>query len=112
MGLIDYAVEHRIAIICLPAHTTHVLQGLDVVIFSVLKRTWSKHLQQWRDNHHGHIRKENFLEVYGTVHLESFTSKNILASFAATGVEPFNPDVIKVHQISQAQSSQLEVPFQ
>ena len=44
MGLIDYAIKHKIIVICFPAHTTHILQGLDVVVFSVLKHAWSNHL--------------------------------------------------------------------
>ena len=44
INFLDYACDHNIIVICLPSHTTHALQGLDVVAFSVLKSAWSKHL--------------------------------------------------------------------
>ena len=78
---------------------THVLQGLNVVIFSVLKHAWSKHLQEWMESHSGQIGKENFLEIYGAAHMEAFTPQNILASFTATGIKLFNPDVIPMSKM-------------
>ena len=39
---LDYARTERIHVLCYPTHTTHVYQGLDVVVFSVLKRRWSE----------------------------------------------------------------------
>ena len=41
MGFLQYARNNKIIILCYPSHSTHVYQGLDVVIFSVLKRAWS-----------------------------------------------------------------------
>ena len=35
---IKYAREANIIVLCYPSHTTHVLQGLDVVTFAILKR--------------------------------------------------------------------------
>lgn len=40
-GFIEYARLHRIEVVCYPSHGTHVYQGLDVIIFSVLKLNWS-----------------------------------------------------------------------
>ncbi|KIY60695.1 CENP-B protein, partial [Cylindrobasidium torrendii FP15055 ss-10] len=37
-----HAREHRIEVVCYPSHSTHVYQGLDVVIFSQLKTCWSR----------------------------------------------------------------------
>ena len=111
MGLIDYAINKKIIIICFPAHTTHVLQGLDVVIFSILKHAWTKHLQYWRDAHHRRIGKQNFLDIYGGAHNEAFTHENILASFAATGMEPFNSEVISVNQMKPSMEFSTQGTF-
>jgi hypothetical protein len=37
-ALLRYARENKIIILCYPAHTTHIYQGLDIDIFSVLKK--------------------------------------------------------------------------
>jgi hypothetical protein len=34
----DYCLEHKILTLCMPPHSSHVLQPLDVVCFSLLKR--------------------------------------------------------------------------
>lgn len=36
-GFLRYARENNIAVLCYPAHTTHVYQGLDVAVFGALK---------------------------------------------------------------------------
>ena len=33
-ALLQYAHKNKIAILCYPAHTTHIYQGLDIVIFT------------------------------------------------------------------------------
>ena len=42
MDFLDYAREHNIQVLCYPSHSTHVYQGLDIVIFAPLKRRWSE----------------------------------------------------------------------
>jgi hypothetical protein len=39
---LEYARTHNIHVLCYPSHTTHIYQGLDVVIFSVLKKCWTE----------------------------------------------------------------------
>ncbi|KIK76196.1 hypothetical protein PAXRUDRAFT_18381 [Paxillus rubicundulus Ve08.2h10] len=36
-AFLEYAWKNHIHVLCYPAHTTHVYQGLDVVVFAVLK---------------------------------------------------------------------------
>ena len=36
----NFAAKHRIIIICLPSHTTHVLQPCDVGVFGPLSKLW------------------------------------------------------------------------
>jgi hypothetical protein len=40
---LEYARTHQpILVLCYPSHATHVYQGLDVVVFSILKRYLSE----------------------------------------------------------------------
>lgn len=41
-----YAVEHNIVVLTLPAHTSHVLQPLDVGLFASLQRYYSDELDK------------------------------------------------------------------
>jgi hypothetical protein len=74
-------------------HSTHVYQGLDVVIFSVLKRAWSDEHDKFEKSGPV-VSKLNFLSVYARAHAHAFTTANILAAFSKTGIVPFNPDVV------------------
>jgi hypothetical protein len=42
LGFCEYALAHNIVRFCLPAHSTHLLQPLDVGIFSPLQHYYSK----------------------------------------------------------------------
>jgi hypothetical protein len=93
MGFLDYARKNTIVVLCYPSHSTHVYQGLDVVIFSVLKRAWSDERDKFEKSGPV-VSKLNFLSVYARAHARAFTTANILVAFSKTGIVPFNPDVV------------------
>ncbi|THU92506.1 DDE-domain-containing protein, partial [Dendrothele bispora CBS 962.96] len=112
LGFLHFARAHRIHVLCYPAHGTHVYQGLDVVIFSPLKRYWTEEKERLFNTAHQHIKKSNFLAVYGRAHLRALTPENIKAAFAKTGVWPYNPNVVTTEMMapSKETSSQGSLP--
>jgi hypothetical protein len=76
------------------AHTTHLLQGLDVVVVVVLKRVLSKERDCYEQETGEKISKANFVTIYGRAHLHALTAKIIKSMFCKTGLWPFNQDVI------------------
>jgi hypothetical protein len=44
---LEYARDHKIHVLCYPAHATHIHQGLDVAIFGALKNCWSDEQNQY-----------------------------------------------------------------
>jgi hypothetical protein len=93
LGFLEYARDHNIVVLCYPSHSTHVYQGLDVVIFSVLKRAWSDERDKF-EARGPTVTKLNFMGVYAKAHVRAFTESNIRAAFAKTGIVPYNPDVV------------------
>jgi hypothetical protein len=95
-------------VLCYLAHGTHVYQGLDVVIFSVLKR----YLADMRDtllrDTGASLDKTNFLEIYVTAHTRALTKENILQAFVKTGVWPFCRDVITDVMIAPSKETSCE----
>jgi len=72
--------KHNIHLLFLPPHTSHVLQPLDLSIFSPLKQTYRKHLELLAlSNNSTPIKKRNFLNYYKKTRIKALTYKNIKA---------------------------------
>jgi len=76
----------------MPAHSSHLLQPLDVGCFAVLKRLYGQQVQNLMRNGVSHIDKSDFLEAYHNARTETMSQSNIAVSFAATGVLPYDPE--------------------
>ena len=94
LEFLEYARDNKIAVACYPSHTTHIYQGLDVVIFVVLKNRLSHERDLWHRKHAQDITKENFLAIYRRAHLDALTPDNILSAFHKTGIYPYDPSVV------------------
>ena len=94
LNLLEYAQKNNIIILGYPPHCTHVLQGLDVVCFAKMKTEFRNEIHAFEDSHMRGVGKGDFAGVFGRAYLHAFTPEAVKAAFAATGVHPFNPDVI------------------
>jgi hypothetical protein len=56
----DYCLSNDIIPLCLPAHSTHLLQPLDVGLFGPLQRDYSTILDDWLESHGYGIHKGIF----------------------------------------------------
>lgn len=97
-----------ILILCYPAHTTHLLQGLDVVVFAVLKRILSEERDRYERETGEKISKTNFVTVYGRAHLRALTPEIIKSAFRKTGLWPFNRDVISKEDMAPSKETSCE----
>lgn len=88
---IIYAKSKKIECFCLPAHTTHLLQPLDVGVFSLLASSYKKHLESLTRFSTYNIDKVNFLTIVQKARKEAILIKNIQSAWRATGLIPFNP---------------------
>ncbi|KAL1966447.1 hypothetical protein VTN77DRAFT_4589 [Rasamsonia byssochlamydoides] len=101
----EICAENNIIPVCMPAHSSHLLQPLDVSIFVVLKQGYGHLVEQRMRHGFNHINKLDFLEAYPTARMEAFKTQNIQNGFAATGIHPFDPD-----QVIQRLHIQLKTP--
>ena len=85
-GLLEYAHTHKILLLCYSAHSTHVFQGLDVVIFATVKHCLCKEQDKWESEMGEKFSKTNFLGIYGRAHLHALTPETITA-------DPTNNDI-------------------
>jgi 4-hydroxybenzoate polyprenyltransferase len=83
--------ENNIYLLFLPAHSSHVLQPLDVGVFSSLKTAYRKHLQKLTElNDSQPIGKANFLKCYAAARPEAIRDHTIKAGWRGTGLFPKN----------------------
>ena len=92
-----YCTEHKIITLCMPAHTSHLLQPLDVSCFSPLKAAYGHKVAELARQSIFHINKEKFLSLYPRVRSSVFTEQNIQSSFRATGLIPLCPERVLSH---------------
>jgi hypothetical protein len=82
--------EHNIIPICMPAHSSHLLQPLDVACFAPLKRAYGGLVESLTRNGIDHIDKLDFLTAYPEARLQAFKDTTIRSGFKATGLVLFD----------------------
>ena len=78
----------------MPPHLSHILQPLNVVCFSPLKRKYSQRVQDLARRRVFHINKEGFLPAFKDVFFNVFTEDNCQKAFKASGLVPINAQVV------------------
>jgi hypothetical protein len=82
----QYCTENDVTTLCMPPHTSHLLQPLDVSCFSPLQRAYSHKIQELACQGVYYIDKIDFLTIYTQIWPRVFTEQNIKAGFEATGL--------------------------
>jgi hypothetical protein len=88
---IEFCCNHKICLLILPAHTTHILQPLDVGVFGPLSRAYTQILDRHNRWDGRWIDKASFIEYYSEARKTALTYANITSAFEATGIHPFMP---------------------
>ena len=81
----QYCKENNIITLCMPPHSSHILQPLDVGCFSPLKRSYGKEIEKLVRLRIHHITKLEFLPAFHEAFKNAFTAQNIQSGFRATG---------------------------
>jgi hypothetical protein len=89
-----FCSENNIITLCMPSHTSHILQPLDVACFGPLKTAYGRLVQDLARRAIFHVDKADFLAMYRQARQTVHSEQNIISGFRATGLIPFNPDRI------------------
>lgn len=81
----------------MPAHTSYLLQPLDVSCFSPLKAAYGHEIAELARQGVFHINKEEFLSIYPCVRSSVFIEQTIQSGFRATGLVPPCPERVLSH---------------
>ena len=87
------AIDNNIEIFCLPAHTTHRTQPLDVGIFGPLQLHWMRRCDEVLDKTGEEIPTVDFVNEYMAARILAFKPDTITSAFARCGICPLNPNI-------------------
>ena len=79
---------------CMPPHSSHLLQPLDVGCFGPLKRAYGGLIEQKGRLGFNTINKLDFLQAYPEAYKNIFIIENIQGRFKITGLFPFLPAAV------------------
>ncbi|KAK3108839.1 hypothetical protein FSP39_017026 [Pinctada imbricata] len=111
LAIIELAMEENIAILCLPPHTTHVLQPLDRSVFGPLNTAYNTACSEYlNENILNNVSKWSFPGLFNTAWEKAVTTTIIQSGFKACGIVPYNPSAVPDDMV--APSIPTDVPLQ
>ena len=111
--MIDVCRENDITLFCLPPHTTHALQPLDVAVFKSLKDSFAEAVRELSFTRKNFIvSKRESARVVKCPLDQAFSTTNVKSGFTKCGIYPFKPDAVAknkmipsaVHQVTGSSS--------
>jgi hypothetical protein len=100
-------VDNKIVVICLPSHTTYVLQPCNVGAFEPLAQSW-KRLVTLASQSLIANKKDNLLLHYHTACIEALKPTTIQSAFCKTGIWPVNCDAIPLSAFEPSKNTTMQ----
>ena len=98
----ELARSNGVYLLCLPSHTTHILQPLDVGVFKSLKASFYKACKRYLATNPGRVITPDVLASFrGEAWPESVTPMHILSGFIKCGIDPLNPGEVTNRQLTR-----------
>ncbi|XP_053392256.1 uncharacterized protein LOC128554944 [Mercenaria mercenaria] len=103
---IDLARENQVEMLCLPPHSTHLLQPLDVRIFHLLKTNLSKVAS--RLGHQVNRISRGKMPDLIKYALSMLSEHDIIEAFRLTGIIPCNPSIVTLLKQTLSKRTDIE----
>lgn len=93
--IVEAAEKNDIILFCLPSNTTHELQPMDKAVFAAFESYWDEEVLLFWTNKPNHtVNKTSFGLIFSKVWPKAASPNNIMAGFRATGIYPYDPNII------------------
>uniref|UniRef100_A0A1B6L3T1 HTH CENPB-type domain-containing protein n=1 Tax=Graphocephala atropunctata TaxID=36148 RepID=A0A1B6L3T1_9HEMI len=94
LELIDMARENGVVLLCLPPHTSHKLQPLDVTFYNPLSLYYGEEIKKWlRCNPGKVVTLFQISTLFGAAFLRAASMTTAIKGFVETGIWPTDPNV-------------------
>ena len=105
IDVIELARDNNVHLLCLPSHTTHILQPLDVGVFKSFKSNFSKACTKYLAANPGRvITSDRLASLVAEAWPHSLTPLNVMSGFKKCGIFPLNPSEITDRQIAPSKA--------
>jgi hypothetical protein len=103
---------NNVQLVYMPPHSSHILQPLDIGVFSALKRRYRKDITNFaRYDEIKPIERAQLIQFYAKARQHIFTPRYIESGWSGTGLYPFNPEkVLQSSQVIQPPTVQRTPP--
>lgn len=99
LNVIQKASENNITLLKLPAHTSHILQPLDVSTMKSMKDRWDQQLIKWQRLNIGKkIQRKEFTQILVEI-WDDLDPAILRNGFRKTGIYPFDRNQIEEHKL-------------
>ena len=108
---IDFCESHNVALFCLPPHSTHLLQPLDVGLFGPLQHFYGIGIDDYFRDHGENFgfAPQRFLPIYLEARRKAYSLANIESAFRATGIVPLNSRILTKPRVNPEVQGELQV---
>jgi hypothetical protein len=102
---VTLARSNSIILFCLPPHTTHRLQPLDVGCFGPLQIAWFNRCDEILDETGEGMEMKDVVKEYFAARKKAFKNENILKAWKNSGLRPLNPNLFTASDFEPSHSS-------
>lgn len=88
--LTEWALSKNIIIFILPAHTSHILQPMDVGIYGPFQKIYNFQCHKFMRSASATITRYNVCELACHAYCKAFSSENLQSAFRKTGIYPYD----------------------
>jgi hypothetical protein len=107
----EAAEKAAIHLFCIPPHTSHRLQPLDVGVFGPLQRAWQKRCLRYLASTGESVTRRNVVKEYMAARTESITDELITMAWRKSGIRPLNPQVFTEADFAPSYGSSFNPQF-
>ena len=109
--LCEAADKAEIHLFCIPPHTSHRLQPLDVGVFGPLQHAWQNHCLGVLEETGKSITRENVVKEYMIARTKSVTTQVIVSAWRRSGICLLNAEVFTEEDFAPSYSSSTSPPL-
>ncbi|KAF0303204.1 hypothetical protein FJT64_019523 [Amphibalanus amphitrite] len=104
------AKDNNITVVCLPPHTSHAIQPLDVAVFKPVKVAWAQILKRWqRESRLVAVDKSVFPTLISQLWKE-LDPVHAVAGFRGSGLFPVDAEKVRSRMVGPGSTSRDDIP--